>query len=459
MTTRRQALYENAMRNAAIAMRSYEYGWRIDRERYAKVAAALATDLVAARAALAALLDGTPHAGLNPRSARDVGALFYDYFGLPVKLRTPGGGRSASKAALALIEQCGEEPAASVARALRAIAILSKLQDTYIAALKGKDLIRPQAHVTAQLSGRWSYRDPALQTTPPKIKPMFVAHPGCTMVACDYSQAELRNMAQLSACSEMLEAYAQGADIHTRTAMAAFGVDAETVMANKGKYRNPAKVIILGYHYSLLDDESAAIGLHGQLLGKVPGITVASVLGVIKRMRSARPEVRTYKERTLASAQHCDYVEEPLSKRRRKFYGRVKDTDAFNFNCQAMTAGLVDRAIQNIDAEFRPGDGLHLQRHDELIVGTPDPVRVCELLWHHMRRTVDLAGAVCTYEIELSIGPRWGEGRATVAPRPRAGDYASVEAVCDVAHGRETAVVVGLADAVRWAHERAGIAR
>lgn len=456
--TRRRKLYNNAMRNSAVALASYKYGWPIDTMRQAEIAKEIDEKIETARLSLVDLVRQVPGidpqfaANFNPGSSKQVGYLLYDLLQIPATIKTKSGGDSTGKEALQLIVDSSCGLGSEIAQALRDIKVVKKLREAYIDNLQGISLVRPQAHVTAQLSGRWSYKDPALQTVPKKIKPMFVAHPGCYMVACDLSQAELRNIAQLAGDENMMGAYNRGEDIHAATAMAAFGCTAE--QAKEYKYRNPAKVIGLGYNYSVLEDEKAAIGLHGQLVAKVPGITLESVLGILRRLREARGGIRAYKERIWQQAQRDDYVEEPISGRRRYFWNKPKDTETFNFPCQAMTAHIVDSAVQGIHEEFSDGEGLHLQRHDELIVGGPDLFRLCDMLWRHLRQTLSVRGHTMTYEIEFEIGNRWGEGMACIEPRARPGQYDHNEAVCACSFGGDKAEITGLANAVTWVKER-----
>ena len=418
MTTRRQRLFEINMRNAEVAVASYRYGWPIDPVRQAVIAKEIADGITEQDKLLAETLthESIPKtfaSKFNANSPPQVATLLYEILEVPIKMRTPSGAPSAGKEALETIMLSAEEPAKTLARCLRQRKILTKLHEAYITNLAGVKIVRPRAAVSAQISGRWSYRDPALQTTPPRIKPMFVAHPGQWIVAADLSQAELRNMAQLSGCPAMLGAYSRGEDIHAATAESAFGCTPEE--AKTKPFRNPAKVVGLGYNYSVLDDEGAAAGLHPQLIAKRPGITIEEVLGAIKRLKRGRPRVQEYKREVLEKAYSLDYVEEPIHNRRRYFWGKVKDTEAFNFSCQGMTGAIVNDAVwethQRLDHSC---EGLLLQRHDELMLGGPDPHRLCKLLQDHLRRTVTANGNTMTYEIDWWVGKRWGDGGAAI---------------------------------------------
>lgn len=416
--TRRQELYANSQRNRKVALASYRMGWPLDTAKHAEIASEIDDKIATLDAALAAELGeladaeedadlGARVRGLNANSPPQIAWLFYEYLEEPIRLRTDSGAPSGGKAALEGIVRTGSPGAARIATILKDRKKFAKLREAYISNLAGVSLVRPAAHVTAQVGGRWSYRDPALQTVPQAIKPMFTAHPGCWMVACDLAGAELRSMALQAGCAPMLDAFNNGRDLHRNTASVLFGVSEEEVQPAQRKI---AKGVGLGFHYSVLDFEGAAAGLYAQVGHLAKGLSFEMILGAIKRLAAARPEIMRFKEQTWERAQRLDYVEEPLLRRRRYFHGKPKDTESYNFAQQAMIAAIVDRAVQGIDAEFRGGEGLHLQRHDELIIGGPDLPRLCTLLWKHMRQTYTIGGNTLCFEVEFTVTRRWGEG-------------------------------------------------
>lgn len=423
--TRRRKLYENSQRNRKVALASYRYGWRIDPVKQAEIAEQIRAEITKQDGIVTAYLqeliaeeedDKTRKflEQLNPNSGQQLARLFYDILEEPVAYRTDQGAPSTGKAALEHISRHGMSPANEIARALRQRKIAAKLEEAYIRNLDGVTLVRPSAHVTAQVGGRWSYREPALQTVPGVIKPMFVAHPGQWMVACDLAGAEYRTMALQAGCVPMLDAFNQGRDLHRETAAVIFGVPVPEVTSQQRKI---AKGVGLGFHYSVLDFEGAAAGLFAQVGHLAKGLTYQHILGAIKRLAASRPEIMSFKKALWESAKNNDYVEEPLNQRRRQFYGKPKDTESFNFPQQAMIAAIMDKAVQAIQAELKPGDGLHLQRHDELILGGDDPAHLCGLLWKHLRQTHTLGDHHITFEIEYTVMKRWGGG-VNVVPKP-----------------------------------------
>ena len=424
MPTRRQALFNNAMRNSEIVRRSYLWGWHIDPIRQAAIAQQITEGIQKEDERLRGLLThpSIPKSfakTFNPNSPPQLGKLFYDILEERVRFRTPTGNPGAGKDALQKMTELSEDPAKSLAGCLRQRKILAKLKEAYIDNLQGITIVRPSAHVTAQVGGRWSYRDPALQTVPAKIKPMFITRVDPKtgkrnwMVACDLAGAELRTMAVQSGDQGMLDIFAAGGDLHALTAQIAWGCTAEE--AKTDPYRNPAKTLGLGAHYSVLDSEGAAAGLHAQLIAKVPGITIEKVLGAVKRLEEGRPRVFEFKQETLDFAHANDYVEEPLNRRRRYFYGKVKDTESYNFAQQSMVSAIMDRGVQGIDAELdHTREGLLLQRHDEVIHEGPDARRLVHLQYEHLRQTHGVSGNSMNFEVDFWLGHRWGEGGTVI---------------------------------------------
>ena len=145
---------------------------------------------------------------------------------------------------------------------------MAKLKSTYIDALP--ELVHPRTgrvhtsyNQTVTATGRLSSSNPNLQNIPirtlegKRIRQAFIAPPGWEIVSADYSQIELRVLAHLSGDESLIEAFAAGEDIHTRTASDIFGVFPEMVNA---EMRRQAKVINFGVLYGM-----SAFGLAKEL--------------------------------------------------------------------------------------------------------------------------------------------------------------------------------------------------
>src|SRR5690606_34032475 len=160
----------------------------------------------------------------NLDSPKQVCALLYDELGLPALVKTPKGQPSANEEALEAIAHLHELPGVILDHRS-----LAKLRGTYTDKLP--EMINPatgRLHTCYQqagaATGRLASSDPNLQNIPirtpdgRRIRAAFVAPPGRKLVACDYSQIELRIMAHLSGDAGLLAAFEAGADIHRATA-------------------------------------------------------------------------------------------------------------------------------------------------------------------------------------------------------------------------------------------------
>ena len=158
------------------------------------------------------------------------------------------------------------------------------------------------------MTGRLASSDPNLQNIPVRtpegrrIRAAFIARPGHSIFSADYSQIELRIMAHLSADKGLLNAFAQGEDIHRATAAEVFGVAPEQVT---NELRRSAKAINFGLIYGM-----SAFGLARNL-----GIDNTAAKNYIQRYFERYPGVKTYMETTRAVARQQGYVETVFGRR------------------------------------------------------------------------------------------------------------------------------------------------
>src|SRR5690606_36711538 len=156
-------------------------------------------------------------------------------------------------------------------------------------------------HQAGAATGRLASSDPNLQNSPirtvdgRRIRKAFVAPEGRRLVACDYSQIELRIMAHLSGDEGLLGAFAAGADIHRDTAAEVFGRRLEEVTHEE---RRAAKAINFGLMYGM-----GAFGLARNL-----GIGRGEAQDYIATYFSRYPGVRDFMERTRQQAREQGYV-------------------------------------------------------------------------------------------------------------------------------------------------------
>ena len=260
---------------------------------------------------------------------------------------------------------------------------LSKLLSTYLVALpQAVDPDTGRLHTTfhqaVTATGRLSSSDPNLQNIPVRtplgvqIRGCFEAEPGNLLVVADYSQIELRVMAHLSGESALLEAFARGEDIHTRTAAEVFGLTEDQVDA---KHRRYAKAVNFGIMYG-----QTAYGLSQTL-----GIDRDEAGEYIERYFERLPKVKEFTEKTIEQATTEGYAATVFGRRRPipelrsdNFQERsLGERLAVNSVIQGSAADIIKVAMirchSRLEEEF-PGARLVLQVHDELVFEVPEKV-------------------------------------------------------------------------------------
>jgi DNA polymerase-1 len=261
---------------------------------------------------------------------------------------------------------------------------IAKLKGTYVDALPA--LINPHTgrvhtsyNQTGTSTGRLSSSSPNLQNIPirtdegRKVRRAFVAPPGFKLLSADYSQIELRILAHVSQDRTLLEAFAQGQDIHAATAAAIYDIPLDQVSYEQ---RSFAKRINFGLMY----------GMGAHRLARESSLSFTEAERFIQRYFARMPGVLRYLEQTKANARTKEGLE-TLFHRRRTFpilsggktanrqviqaYERV----AINFPIQGSAADIIKRAMIDLYAELqrrRLGAQIILQVHDELVLEVPD---------------------------------------------------------------------------------------
>ncbi len=194
----------------------------------------------------------------NVGSPRQLETILFDKLGLPVVKRTKTA-RSTDADVLEELAAVHDLPAAIVEHR-----VLAKLKSTYLDALpKQVDARTGRVHTrynqAVAATGRLSSSDPNLQNIPirtdlgRRIRDAFVSEEGWEILSADYSQIELRVLAHLSGDPELVDAFAGGVDVHTRTATALFGVVPEEVTREqRGQAKTVNYAVIYGQtHFAL----------------------------------------------------------------------------------------------------------------------------------------------------------------------------------------------------------------
>lgn len=256
---------------------------------------------------------------------------------------------------------------------------LAKLKSTYLDGILPLIDSRQKIHTifkqTVTATGRLSSTEPNLQNIPirksegKQIRKMFIASPGNVLVCADYSQIELRLMAQFSGDETMLEAFNNNIDIHATTASKVFGVPIEMVTADM---RRQAKAVNFGIIYGISD-----FGLSEDL-----GIPVYKARDFIAGYFATYPKVKEYMNKCVETAKEQGYVTTYMNRRReipelkssnynlRSFGERV----AMNMPLQGSASDIIKLAMLKVHKALKDGGykaKLIMQVHDELIIDCP----------------------------------------------------------------------------------------
>ncbi|MBB3192277.1 DNA polymerase I [Halomonas cerina] len=307
----------------------------------------------------------------NLGSPKQLGQILFEEQKIPVIKKTPKGAPSTAEAVLE--ELALDYPLPKVIIEHRGLA---KLKSTYTDKLPR--LVNPATgrlhtsyHQAVTATGRLSSSDPNLQNIPirteegRKIRQAFVARRGYRLVAADYSQIELRIMAHLSGDKGLLEAFAEGRDIHAATAAEVFGVAPDRVTPDQ---RRSAKAINFGLIYGM-----SAWGLSRQL-----HLERGQAQTYIDRYFDRYPGVARYMERIRAQAAEDGYVETVFGRRlylpeirsQNRARRQGAERTAINAPMQGTAADIIKRAMIDVDAWLRDENFdavMVMQVHDELV--------------------------------------------------------------------------------------------
>ena len=293
---------------------------------------------------------------------------------------------------------------------------LSKLKGTYVDALPAlTDLKTQRVHTsfnqTVAATGRLSSSDPNLQNIPirteygQRVRRAFI--PGRKddlLLSADYSQIELRVMAHMTEDPLLLESFAQGEDIHARTAAEVFSVAKDAVSANQ---RRMAKVVNFGILYGLSD-----FGLARDV-----GMAPEDARVFIETYFRKYGRVREFLEGIKMQARELGYVETLLKRRRyiqdirspNRQLRAAAERVAVNMPIQGTAADIMKRAMIELH-RFLEDEGMRsrliLTVHDELVFEVTPQER--EAL---IERVPDLMARVFTLkvplQVDLKIGHNW----------------------------------------------------
>ncbi len=349
----------------------------------------------------------------NLSSPKQLQTILFEKQGIKPTKKTPGGAPSTSEEVLA--ELALDYPLPKIILQHRG---LSKLKTTYtdklplmISPITGR--LHTSYHQAVTATGRLSSTDPNLQNIPVRneegrrIRQAFIAGPQQKIVAADYSQIELRIMAHLSQDTGLLQAFAQGEDIHRATAAEVFATPLDKVTVEQ---RRSAKAINFGLIYGM-----SSFGLSRQL-NIAPGEAKKYMDLYFERY----PGVLQYMEQTRQSAAEKGYVETiegrrlylPDIKVSNAIRRKAAERAAINAPMQGTAADIIKRAMIGVDQWLASQDPkkikMIMQVHDELVF------EVHESLVEHATQTLREIMETCVtldvpLQVDTGVGNNWDE--------------------------------------------------
>jgi DNA polymerase I len=348
-------------------------GIAIDRTLLARLSGELAQTAARAEQEIAALAGE----GFNPGSAKQLGDILFGKMQLPGGTKTATGAWSTRANVLEDLAEEGHE----LPKKILEWRSLTKLKSTYTDALP--TFVNPETKrvhtsyaLAATPTGRLSSSDPNLQNIPirteegRKIRRAFIAEKGMKLVSADYSQIELRLLAEIADIPQLKKAFSDELDIHAMTASEMFGVPIKGMPPD---VRRRAKAINFGIIYGI-----SAFGLANQL-----GIPREEAGAYIKKYFERFPGIREYMEVTKAFCKKHGYVTTLFG--RRCHYPSINDNNpsmrgfmeraAINARLQGTAADIIRRAMIRMEgalAKARLSARMLLQVHDELVFEVPE---------------------------------------------------------------------------------------
>ena len=384
-------------------------GVRVDRERLAR----LSSEFADAMGGLEQEIHQAAGQEFSIGSPKQLGDILFEKLGYKGGRKGKSGQYSTDQAILEGLAAQGADVAGKVLEWRQ----LSKLKSTYTDALQAA--INPdtgRVHTSYSLvgaqTGRLSSTDPNLQNIPIRteigrqIREAFVAEPGNVLLAADYSQIELRLAAHMAEVPQLKEAFANGEDIHSRTAQEMFGsVDRDT--------RARAKTVNFAILYGI-----SRWGLGGRL-----GIEADEAQDIIDTYFQRFPGIQHYIHATLESVRERGYSQTLFG--RKTWFPRISSKNpnersgseraAINAPIQGTSADIIKRAmVRMMPALAQAGLGharMLLQVHDELVFELPEAdvaaasTIIREVMAGAAQPAVELDVPL---GIDIGSGPNWG---------------------------------------------------
>lgn len=308
----------------------------------------------------------------NISSPKQLGEILFDKLGLPNGKKTKTG-YSTNVEVLEKLQ--GKHPIIDLIMDYRQ---LSKLHSTYIIGIRQNLFDDGKVHTiymqALTTTGRLSSLDPNLQNIPirseegRKIRKLFIAEPHEYLLGADYSQIELRVLADMANVKSLIEAFNKHEDIHTKTAQDVFHVQEVT-----SEQRRAAKAVNFGIIY----------GIGAWSLSEDIHVSPKQAQAFIDQYLSIYPEIKDYMENIVQFAKDHEYVETMM--KRRRYIPELKspvfmqrafgERTALNAPIQGSAADILKKAMVDLYHYLKKNkkkSKILLQVHDELILEVPE---------------------------------------------------------------------------------------
>jgi len=295
---------------------------------------------------------------------------------------------------------------------------LQKLKSTYVDALP--QMVNPKTgrvhtsyNQAVAATGRLSSNNPNLQNIPIRtergreVRKAFIPRDsGHTIVSADYSQIELRIIAEISKDANMMEAFVKNLDIHTATAANVYGLSLEEVTSTQ---RRNAKAVNFGIIYG-----QSAFGLSQSL-----GIPRKEAAEIIENYFAQYPGIKNYMSDTMNFARENGYVCTLMGRRRylrdinsaNQTVRGFAERNAINAPIQGSAADMIKIAMINIHREFKAQNldaRMTMQVHDELVFDVPhhEVEIVKPIIVENMKNAIKTKVPIM---VEIGTGSNWLE--------------------------------------------------
>ena len=347
----------------------------------------------------------------NISSPKQLGVVLFEDLGIPYPKRKKGN-YSTDEATLSKLK---DYPIISSILTYR---MLTKLYSTYIEGLKNSVLDDGKIHTiytqTLTRTGRLSSIEPNLQNIPARseygrlIRNCFVALDDSVILSSDYSQIELRIFASLANIEELIKAFKDGIDIHSKTASDVYHVSLKDVTS---VMRRNAKAVNFGIIYGI-----SSYGLASDL-----GISNKEAKEFIDNYFETYPGIKSYMDEEIRLAHQNGYVKTIMNRKRvideinnsNYMIRSMGERMALNTPIQGSSADILKKAMIEIDRVFREKkleSKMLLQIHDELVfnVKNEELDEVSTIVKEIMENTVKLSVPLV---VDINVGKNLYEAK------------------------------------------------